>query len=135
MNIELASYLSLIGSGVAIAAFIGMTFVGIIFVRLLDGIEGYCARRPAVEEDEGDPFGARNIWPADLKPSSRLANSRVAVGSLASRWRTIFSCRLRAVTRIAAAAKTGCRRLVDAVLRSAFERFARTLRQQLEERA
>jgi hypothetical protein len=135
MNIELASYLSLIGSGLAIAAFIGMTFVGIIFVRLLDGIEAYCARRAVVEEDEGDPFGAWNIWPAELKPSSRLAHSRVTVGSLASRWRIIFSCRVSAVNRVVAAATTGCWRLVDAVLGIALERFARTPRQQVEERA
>jgi hypothetical protein len=44
MNTELASYLGLIGSGVAIAAFFVLTLVGIYFVRLLDGIEGYCTR-------------------------------------------------------------------------------------------
>ena len=44
MNVELASYLGLIGSGVAIAAFFVLTLVGFFFVRLLDGIEGYCTR-------------------------------------------------------------------------------------------
>jgi hypothetical protein len=44
MNIELASYLGLMGSGVAIVAFFVLTLVGIFFVRLLDGIEGYCTR-------------------------------------------------------------------------------------------
>jgi hypothetical protein len=43
MNIELASYLGLIGSGLAIAAFFGLTLIGILFVRMLDGIERYCA--------------------------------------------------------------------------------------------
>jgi hypothetical protein len=37
-----AAYLGLVGSGVAIAAFFVLTLVGIFFVRLLDGIEGYC---------------------------------------------------------------------------------------------
>ena len=123
MNMELASCLSLIGSGVAIAAFVGMTFVGIIFVRLLDGIECYCARRAAVEEDEGDPFRAWNIWPAELQCPSRLARSRVAVGNLATRWGIIFSCWVSAATRVAAAATTVCWRLVDAALRSALERI------------
>ena len=44
MNMELASYLGLIGSGVAIVAFFVLTLIGIFFVRLLDGIEGYCTR-------------------------------------------------------------------------------------------
>jgi hypothetical protein len=123
MNIELASFLSLIGSGVAIAAFVGMTLLGIIFVRLLDGIECYCARRAVVEEDEGDPFGVWNIWPAELQPSSRLSRSRVTVGSLASRWGIIFTCWLTTATRVAAAATTVCRRLLDAALRSVLERF------------
>jgi hypothetical protein len=115
MNIEeLASCLSLIGSGLAIAAVVGMTFVGIIFVRLLDGIEGFCVRQAAVDEDEGDRFGAWNVSPAELRPPLRLAHSVTAIGSLASRWRIILSCRVIAATRIAAAATTACWRLVEA---------------------
>ena len=43
MNIELASYLGLVGSGLTIAALFGLTLIGILFVRLLDGIEHYCS--------------------------------------------------------------------------------------------
>ena len=43
MNIELASYLGLVGSGLTIAALFGLTLIGILFVRLLDGIERYCS--------------------------------------------------------------------------------------------
>jgi hypothetical protein len=42
MNVESASYLGLVGSGLSIAAFFGLTAMGILFVRLLDGIKGYC---------------------------------------------------------------------------------------------
>jgi hypothetical protein len=44
LNIEWASYVGLVGTGLSIAAFFGLTAVGILFVRLLDGIEGYCHR-------------------------------------------------------------------------------------------
>ena len=43
MNIELASYLGLVGSGLTIAAVFGLALIGILFVRLLDGIEHYCS--------------------------------------------------------------------------------------------
>jgi hypothetical protein len=50
MNVELASYVGLIGSGLAIATFFGLSLIGILFVRLLDSIERYCtARREARE--------------------------------------------------------------------------------------
>jgi hypothetical protein len=58
MNIELASYLGLIGSGVAIAAFFVLTLVGIFFVRLLDAIEGYCTRAAMRwKKANANPFG------------------------------------------------------------------------------
>jgi hypothetical protein len=44
MSIEVASNFGLIGSGLAIGAFFGLTVIGILFVRVLDGIEGYGAR-------------------------------------------------------------------------------------------
>jgi hypothetical protein len=44
VNIELASYLGLIGPGITIAAFSALTLIGIFFVRLLDGVEGFCTR-------------------------------------------------------------------------------------------
>ena len=44
MNIEQASFLGLVGSGLSIAAFCGLTAVGIVFVRVLDLIEGYFMR-------------------------------------------------------------------------------------------
>jgi hypothetical protein len=42
MDTEQASYLGLIGSGLAIAAFFGLTLIGILFVRMLDSIERHC---------------------------------------------------------------------------------------------
>ena len=44
MNVEQASFLGLVGSGLSIAAFCGLTFVGILFVRVLDLIEGHFTR-------------------------------------------------------------------------------------------
>ena len=44
MNIEQASVLGLVGSGLSIAAFCSLTLVGILFVRVLDLIEGHCIR-------------------------------------------------------------------------------------------
>ena len=44
MNIEQASFLGLVGSGLSIAAFCSLTVVGILFVRLLDLIEGHFIR-------------------------------------------------------------------------------------------
>jgi hypothetical protein len=44
MDLEQASFLGLIGSGLSVAAFFGLTLAGILFVWLLDLIEGHCAR-------------------------------------------------------------------------------------------
>jgi hypothetical protein len=44
MDMELASYFGLIGSGLALLALFMLTAMGILFVRLLDAIEGWCAR-------------------------------------------------------------------------------------------
>jgi hypothetical protein len=44
MNIEQASFLGLVGSGLSIAAFCSLTLLGILFVRVLDFIEGHCIR-------------------------------------------------------------------------------------------
>src|SRR5579862_3161067 len=44
MNLEQASFLGLIGSGLSIAAFCGFTLVGILFVQLLDTVEGHFKR-------------------------------------------------------------------------------------------
>ena len=58
MNMELASYLGLIGSGVAIVAFFVLTLIGIFFVRLLDGVEGHCTRAPMRwKKANANPFG------------------------------------------------------------------------------
>ena len=55
MNIELASYLGLVGSGLTIAALFGLTLIGILFVRLLDGIERYCSAIKPKGLDEPPP--------------------------------------------------------------------------------
>jgi len=44
MNLEQASFLGLIGSGLSVAAFCALTLAGILFVWLLDLIERHCAR-------------------------------------------------------------------------------------------
>jgi hypothetical protein len=44
MNAEQASFFGLIGSGLSIAAFCGLTLIGIMFVQVLDIVEGHFTR-------------------------------------------------------------------------------------------
>ncbi len=84
MNLDQASFLGLIGSGLSIAAFCGLTSIGILFVSLLDRIDGYCARvvvgrvapkvvPPRLEFSDADPTGTSRrdgSWPRGGDPIS-----------------------------------------------------------------
>jgi len=81
MNLELASYLSLVGSGLALAAFFGITVIGILFVRVLDGIEGYCMR-VAVQWDKAKAVAPAVHYSADRALRiSPIARAYAALGS------------------------------------------------------
>jgi hypothetical protein len=72
MNLEQASLLGLIGSGLSIAAFCSLTVVGILFVRLLDFFEGYCTNLAARWRQ------ARAILSSDHSAGEDLGASRTA---------------------------------------------------------
>ena len=84
MNIEQASFFGLIGSGLSIAAFCGLTVVGILFVRVLDFIEGYFARVGMPWMQTGKVLSAVQYAAGNLSGSTPRILSEVAADDAAS---------------------------------------------------